>query len=294
MKKRHGIIIVLFCFSSIVMAYQWPVENVILMRTFGEGLERNFSCGILLSGGSQDVVAVEEGEVIFIQNREEDLSGIPSGLGNFVVLEHERSLVSLYAHLERLNEKLLGGGTLGAGDILGQIVNTGEASGAEFYLEFIDKEFNRMVNPLRLLPILNDSLSPVIEAVEVAMGEKFSLVEEDGEVPAGEGELFLTLYDPSRFHPFLRPTAPYRIALFINGEEFFYQTFEIIEAREGALKLITQKEQRSFEDLYADKNRYRVGKYIFNPGETFLEVIVSDFFGNETAKTYRFKVFAGS
>ena len=291
-KRCFRLAIFLFGFSSIMMAYQWPVEDFILIKTFGDGLEGNFSCGVFLGGGPQDVAAVEDGDVIFIQDQDEGLSDLPSGLGNFVVLEHERSLVSLYANLYSLNGELLSGGSLKGGEPLGTIANTGEPSGVAFYLEMMDREFNRIVNPLRLLPLLEDSIFPVIENVEVVMEERFFLTEEGREVSSGEGELFAILYDPSQFHPFLQPTAPYRINLFINGEEFFYQPFEVIEARQGALTLITQKDQRSFQDLYAGKNRFRMGKYAFNPGETILEVIVSDFFGNETTKTYPVRILA--
>lgn len=293
MKKIWWIVSLACSVVFYAAAYQWPLEEIVLKKTFGEMKDRNFSCGILLGGAPQDVSAVEAGEVLFVHREEGDLSGIPSGLGNFIILEHERSLVSLYAHLDSLDGALYDGGSLGSGGYIGRTGSSGEAPGTQLYLEIVDKEFDRMVNPLHLLPPLNDSLSPVIEEVRVRMEESFSL-EEVNSLPSGEGELYVTLYDPSQFLQFFRPMAPYRINIFANGEELFYQTFEAIEAREGTLMLVSQREQRSFNALYADKNQYRVGTYTFNPGETILEVIVSDFFGNETAKTYRLRILAGS
>ena len=288
MSRRFSFLPFLFLLlSPLLVSFQWPRSDVVLIKTFGEQREKNFNTGLLLGGPLQEVRAIEGGIPVFI-HQEGDLSGIPSGLGNFAVLEHERGLVSLYAHLGDifLDNSL---SYREEGYVLGTTGSTGDAPGNQLFLEVVDKEFNRMVNPFLLLPPRRDSVSPVIESVEVNREESFFLGSAET-LPAGEGKVFITLYDPSQYYPFFRPMAPFRISLFANGEEIFFQSFEAIEARKGTLYLVSQKNQRSHNDLYAGPYRYYAGSYVFNPGETKIEVIVSDYTGNTSTANFSVKV----
>lgn len=279
--------LLLLWLCPLFVSFQWPLDEIVLMKTFAEPKEKNFNTGLLFGGPVQDVHAIEGGAPVFI-HEEGDLSGIPSGLGNFVVLEHERGLVSLYAHLDELSLDDQPA-YVEEGFILGTTGTSGDAPGNQLFLEVVDKEFNRMVNPLLLLPPRRDTLPPVIESVEVYRDQSFLLGSTDV-LPAGEGRVFITLYDPSQSYPFFRPMAPFRISLFANGEELFFQSFEAIEARKGTLYLVSQKGQRSFSDLYAGPYRYYAGSFLFNPGETRIELIVSDYTGNTAKANFSVKV----
>jgi len=279
--------LLLLWLCPLFVSFQWPLEEVILMKTFGEPKENNFNTGLLFGGPAQEVNAIEGGTPLFI-HEEGDLSGIPSGLGNFIVLEHQRGLVSLYAHL---NELFPDGqpSYVEEGFVLGTTGDSGDAPGNQLFLEVVDKEFNRMVNPFLLLPPRRDTLAPVIESVEVYRDQPFILGATDV-LPAGEGRVFITLYDPSQHYPFFRPMAPFKISLFANGEELFFQSFDAIEARKGTLYLVSQKSQRSYSELYSGPYRYFAGTFLFNPGETKIELIVSDYAGNTAKANYSVKV----
>ncbi len=271
------LIIVLFP----LLGFEWPVDEIVLKKTFGEDYGGIFNSGITLGGGRQEVSSVDAGEVIFYFSEHETSIGFPSGLGNFVVVEHKRSLYSIYSHLEEIMMHVDTDYKITSADTLGWVGDSGDAPGLQLGLEIVDLEFNQMVNPLKLLPPRADSSRPVIAGLWMA-DDGWKLLEDGESLFPGEREIFISVYDQSGDVPYFRPMAPYKINVFANGEEIFFQTFESIEARNGELFLITKQNFRSFSQLYNEEGFIRLGNYTFNPGETIFEIIVSDFRGNKT------------
>jgi len=278
-------------------AFQWPVDQVVLKQTFGEADEGAFNTGLTLGGGRQEVKPISDGEVLYYYRDEQGPGAIPSGLGNFVVLEHERSLFSVYSHLEPDSPVLEGTRSLTGvtGDsVIGYVGLSGDAPGRELNLEIVDLEFNQMVNPLKLLPPLKDTTRPVVEGVFFRQRGEWEPLAEGMSLAAGEKELFISAYDQSESVPYLRPMAPFRISVFANGEEIFYQTFEAVESRDRELYLVSRQDLRSFRELYADDRHIRIGILKLNPGETILEIIVTDYRGNRSLRNLKFRVLPES
>jgi murein DD-endopeptidase MepM/ murein hydrolase activator NlpD len=75
------------------------------------------------------VVAIGGGRIEF--------AGWRNGYGNVVDIRHAGAYVSRYAHFSRLAPKLRKGRTVGAGDVIGYVGQTGHATGPHLHFEFL-------------------------------------------------------------------------------------------------------------------------------------------------------------
>jgi len=109
-------------------AFQWPVEKPVLTATFCENRSNHFHGGIDLGGGELEVYPIEDGEIIFYFEEGDSICGIPTGLGNFLVVEHPRGIRSLYAHLKQDSIEV-GSYAVKKTDLLGIIGDSGGSMG---------------------------------------------------------------------------------------------------------------------------------------------------------------------
>jgi len=81
--------------------FDWPVEEKMLMATFGERRHGRFFSGIDLGGGEQVVFPIANGEVIFFHEEGGLSHALKRGNGSFIVLQHEGGIRSAYSHLKK-------------------------------------------------------------------------------------------------------------------------------------------------------------------------------------------------
>jgi hypothetical protein len=84
-----------------VCGFDWPVQEKVLIATFGENRDGRFFKGIDIGGGQQQVFAIADGEVIFRHEEGANLFSLKRGNGSFVVLQHEGRIRSVYSHLKK-------------------------------------------------------------------------------------------------------------------------------------------------------------------------------------------------
>jgi hypothetical protein len=278
-------VIFIFLFSPLFLsAMDWPIENPSLVSGFGDKGSNGFLTGVyLVPEENQEVTPVEKGEVVFyVEEGLERKGDLPSGLGSFIVIEHEAGLKSLYGHLEA--------GTLDPTikevtktTELGKVGDTGGAAGEQLYLEIIDKEFGQFINPQLVLPSLDDSVPPVIGTVSLKRGSEELVLSNRDVLPRGKGRLLVEMYDPIPELPYFNPTAPYQVSVFANGVEVITITFETVQENQGTLHLPQNKSLTCATFCISD-TKYDLGELQLNPGETRLEIIVKDVAGNESMK----------
>ena len=83
------------------LGFDWPVEDPVLMSTFGQRRQGCFFAGIDLGGGEQPVFPIADGELVFHGSEEGRFHSLKRGNGTFVVLQHEGRIRSVYSHLGR-------------------------------------------------------------------------------------------------------------------------------------------------------------------------------------------------
>ncbi|MFO7848383.1 MAG: hypothetical protein R6V67_00360 [Spirochaetia bacterium] len=312
--RRYSVFILVLIFLPLLQtglfSFEWPVTPVRVLTTFGEYRNGSFFKGLEIDAQEGEIRAIESGKIIFIAEESPPHNGaLPSGLGNSVVVEHERGIRSVYGYLTGTPEgtdnrevgkdevlPLSGGSSSGRTLSDGREGEENSREGEEnrvFYLKILDSEVEQAVNPLLSLPSVDDTQDVGIEAVElVSTGnpEKASVpLGEKSSVEAGEYEIHIEAYDYYDSEDRTFPTAPFSFSIYINGEEEFNIRFESITAEELSHTLVGTG-GKSASDLYKDKRRFCPGTLQLNPGEAIIEVVVSDIAGNETAETYRLNV----
>jgi len=280
---------------SVLSAFEWPLEQLVLTSTFAEHRGDHFHAGIDLGGGEQPVFPIASGEVVFTYREGQDYSSMPTGLGNFVVLQHQGAIRSLYAHLAD--------GSMGVerdaydrGEYLGLVGSSGYSSGKHLHLTIIDTEMGTIINPLLLLPPLDDRQAPEIKEVFLLSGQERVRLS-DGMTMRATGapvQLSATIYDLREDVTFLWKLAPYKVDLSQDGREISSLTFDSLhgppDRQSGPQRLLLMNTELSFADIYESPWTLRLGEISLVPGETSLTVVVTDFSGNESSRQYTLTV----
>ena len=284
-----NIFLICFLLSTVFLfSLQWPVESPVLKANFGEKSGSHYNAGIDIISQNQDVFAVDSGEIVYYQEENNHFSALPSGLGNFIVIEHDNLLRTTYGHLEEIfagREKV----NVVAGEVIGRSGDSGASSGRYLYFQLTDREFNELVNPLVLLPGIDDNTNPVIRDLFLKNSEEaeYRILENNVEINAGVYDLSATIYDFSRNMNSFFQIAPYTIRVYINGEETQYIIYNSIKISDNCLVLSSNN--RNIKDYYIDNDNWQVylGQFAFEPGAIGIEISASDFKGNETIREFR-------
>ena len=277
----------LFFSAQSLFSYNWPVVEPLITSTFGGDKWESFGSGIELYGENLDVRPSEGGEIIFFED-EKSNSSLPGGIGNFIVIEHERKLRTLYAGIDPVgNIQDLDSVTVS--DVIGRAGYSGKSARPHLYFAVIDSEFEQYVNPLLLLNTIVDNKSPVIRSLKLETEIESVSIEKSATVTAGKAELLAEIYDPCMSDDFFCPMAPYKIQLFLNGEEIFYLNFESLRYDEGRVVIQSHKDLE-YSEFYRDDGFISLGALSLVPGDYRFEILVSDYSENETGRTFKLLV----
>ncbi len=264
-----------------LLAFNWPVEPVILTSNFCESRKDHFHTGIDIGGGAKNVYPIASGNVIFM-HRTGDYASLPIGLGNFTVIQHRENIRSIYCHLEdgtvkeqkHVEEKTQ----------IGVIGDTGHSLGKHLHLSIIDLETNTYLNPLSVLPSLKDDQAPLIRRIYVKEGNSDKLKEVGSRIKirGNSLQLFAEIYDLREDVSFIWKMAPYSVILYKNGKAVYRVSFDSL-SREGRKMVITGT-NLDFDSIYRSDWIYNLGLLQLPAGETHISVVASDFNGNETSR----------
>lgn len=275
-------LVIFLAVNGILAAFQWPVDNPVITATFGENRSEHFHNGIDIGGGAQPVSAIKAGEIIFQFNENSRYDNIPTGLGNFIVIEHEQEYRSVYAHLEEssmVSDSL----NITASDTIGVIGNSGRSYGKHLHFSVIDNKIGQIINPLLVLPQLMDSTAPVIGDIFILRNQRMEVLVKNTNVKSGKGRLIANIYDPSDYVSYFCPMAPFSIETYYNGRVFSEIRFEALKNVSEQLVLV-ESGDRTFDELYWTSWDLNLGEITLSPGKLSLEIIVKDFMGNQSIK----------
>ncbi len=299
------IIYTIFIPAQLIFSFEWPLSRVEVATTFGEHRHGGFFKGVEIEGEGQPVKPIERGTLLFVApEKPRHNGGLPCGLGNSMVVEHERGIRSVYGYLEDIPVRP-DSWKIKSDEVLSTVGSSGSTEGNVLYLQVLDSEFAQVVNPLVSLPSPDDRAAPEVGQVRLssAVGGVDGPPEEDeGEAegisyvlesrsnaPAGEYELLIEAYDLSARDDFFRPMAPFSFRVFLNGEEKLNLRFEAIKTADFRHTVVNSSGV-GVESFYHGKWIFRLGTLRLNPGDAMIEVVVSDFAGNESSKTFRVAV----
>ncbi len=123
----------------------WPASGTVARR-FGKYTHPKYKTTTLNLGidikaeSGEPVRAITEGTVVYV--------GRMRGYGNLLIVEHEESFYSLYAHLNEIAAKA--DQKVQAGEIIGRVGDTGSFEGSKLHFEL--RREKEVVNPEEYLP----------------------------------------------------------------------------------------------------------------------------------------------
>ncbi|MFP4373642.1 MAG: peptidoglycan DD-metalloendopeptidase family protein [Spirochaetaceae bacterium] len=270
------------CAGLVLGAWQWPVTEFSIGVGFGVPNDESLSPGLELVSSAETVRAAADGELVFAFDAESHRAAIPHALGSFLVLEHHGGLRSVYAHLDRDPEDTAL--EFAEDDPVGVVGRTGFAGGNTLGFRIIDTERAAYVNPMILLPELEDETAPRIESVQLSRGSTVVAADPDASLPEGPARLSALVYDPGGEGPYRDDAAPYSVTVFANGRESHRLVFETL-SRSG--ERITVSGGYAREDLYDEEGRLQLGSIEIAPGNNLIEIVAEDHVGNERVESIR-------
>ena len=144
------------------------------------------------AGHACDVIAVADGEVVYVQEGVPGYDDEVYTAGNYVRIKHESGVYSRYLHLVNGSVKVKVGQKVKAGTVLGTEGNTGYSMGTHLHFDINDG--NGYVDPL---PYLLGEKSFYKETAKISVGDKVKVktgaVFSDGTKPFDE--VYSTVYD---------------------------------------------------------------------------------------------------
>lgn len=298
---KVGLLFLAACASA--AAFDWPLEKPILTATFGEYRGDHFHSGVDLGGGEQPVFPISAGELVFVHEEGRGPASLPVGLGNFVVLQHQGGIRSLYGHLKPGS---LGGvqKTVTGEAPIGLVGESGYSAGKHLHLSVIDTEMGTVINPSLVLPPLGDNQKPIIKDLFVRTGKELLRLADGPSVRRGEVEVLASVYDVRPDVSFLWKMAPYKIFLYQDGRETASLVFGSLHERRGGgerpsnrtlapgavSELTLVGGEQSFRDVFEEEWLFRLGFVTLTPGESSLVVFATDFAGNESSREFTVRV----
>lgn len=263
-------------------AYRWPVNDPVVEASFGQEEGGSFLTGALVGGSGAEVMSVEDGRVVYYHDNTDSRNRLPSGIGSFAVLEHARGIRSFYGNLEDL---LVSGGDVGTGQVIGRLSSGAGGEKQPLFLQVLDYQFYRYVNPLLSLPLLADTEAPDIREVVLRKGRVEQRLRRDTTVDSGIWKVFVAASDPAG--PGQR--APHRFGIYLNGEAQGQIALESIEVS-GQDLILNRVGNVSASQLFELPGYFRVAELRLSPGASTLEVEVSDFAGNQNSRSFLLRV----
>lgn len=276
----------LFIFSILILAisnlsFRWPLNEAIITSTFGESRGDHFHDGIDMVSQSDNVYPVEDGKLLYVWNKALFPLDNYWGGGNFKVISHNDGLLSVYMHLQdvdNLKESYT------ESDVAGLVGDTGHSYGRHLHLSLLNHKAKESINPYKVLPASNDTKAPEILYFYIRIENKYIRIND-------KSDIRLTKHYPVLIE--IRDTIKgnenlglYRIKAIFNGKEVLNYDLSRINFSPNGLVV----NGRTFSDLFDEKGYYKLNNLTYIEGANTLYVTVSDFNGNSSEKSFTINV----
>jgi hypothetical protein len=259
MAPRRILMAILALALGTAWAMDWPVAPPRLAATFGTFSKGRVLEGVALAADEGLVRSAEDGEISFILEEGAHPAGLPTPLGSFAVIEHQKGMAAVYSHLAP--------GTLStylrkpkAGDILGKPGSSGWVEGPGLLFQVFDRREGAWVNPLLVLPPLADDKPPVIRSLALSRSDRTYVLGETKALPQGTYRISVDVADPADSSWVAGSLAPYSIRLAIDGVEAKKYAFDTAKRSGGRLSLF------ALSPVNASALRTREGRYFLVAG----------------------------
>ncbi|HOJ99479.1 MAG TPA: hypothetical protein PLW34_07960 [Termitinemataceae bacterium] len=267
-----------------LFSIEWPTDSRTIRRSFGMNGGGRFFGGFEFTTESP-IYTIDAGEVLFFDNDfYTPIRGFPSPLQNWIAIEHQEALISIYGKLEGVSERA--SALIDKGTPLG-IPRKQRGTGERLlYFSLYDRENKQWVHPALLLPSYEDTKAPLIRQVQLVPrdGTAAVVLGRTRTCKQGTYQIYLDVIDTFDANPSIT-TVPFTYQCFVNGIEHSRLQVDTLYVKEG--KLLMGK-QKSFpvEQVYRKDGLLYLGDIQLTRGKVKIEFLVTDLAGNQRTSTF--------
>ena len=258
MKRFIFCILAAAVFFTELSALEWPADTQNFLRLFGQRIGKNtFEEGLTFEDAAT-VRAADDGILLIAIDKKYGSGAFPSTLGNALIFLHDDGLQTIYGNLENtavFRNRI----TTESTAVIGRTGNSGWGHSNALIFQVSDNQKKVYINPLLLLPSVNDKIAPQIQNIMV-VNEQHTVFQINGQknVRQGSYELYADITDTTVQGG--RSFSPFRITIFVNGANIRTIPFETILQKDEASYL----GNTAFTDrlLYQRKDALYLGNII--------------------------------
>jgi len=263
--------------SDSIDAMSWPSENAVIVRNFGSN-NRGMPVLGLVFGGGTDVLAAENGEVIFSRSKNDPASRLPSPLGAWTAVDHGDGLISIYSRYADhetpfMEEQVEKNQPIAVSGTSGWSVQNG------FYFILFDRRERRWINPAMIITPVQEARPPQILSVDLRNAQGITM--QSRNLTQGRYTVVVNAAGGARLTQggiTSQQYAPQRIVCLINGAEVSSLNFEAVSARDGIL-MVSRNGLFPARQIYSSFPSFEAAEVFLTRGQITLEIIVQDITG---------------
>jgi hypothetical protein len=269
----------LMAISAVFLSFRWPLDKGWVTSTFGESRGDHYHDGIDIVCPDDRVHAAAPGKLLYYWDKSLfPLENEPGG-GNYLVIQHEKDLCSVYMHLEQgisseYPDK--------AGESIATVGNTGHSFSKHLHFSLINRVVRESVNPLSLLPPGEDKKPPVIGAILLKIADRYVQIRDKSAIRLTRH--YPILVDINDTITGKEKLGVYILRAFFNDQMVCDMKFDSITYSEQGLAV----QSKIFPDVMDEKGYYIISNLKHRQGENILRVEVRDFSGNTSEKSFSY------
>ncbi len=280
MIKRIFLVSTFFILAVLkIFSFQWPSDPQALDKTFAQPYSGGIFYGLEFNS-PREVKPFDQGKVLY-RYSPDPFSPLAIRDSSLLIIEHDNGFQSLYQGLPSQDIDHLSS-ELYSYEIISQDTDIGRYG---FFIR--DARLGRLVNPLLLLPGLNDGIPPELYRLTLmdSDGLEFPVMNEMS-IPAGVYQVYARVLD--RLGKSSVPEVlPFSLSLYNLGTLLAQRRMDTLVQSEQRLSL---QDGVPLENLFNSLGDLYLGQITLNSGSASFELVMEDFFGNEKTVILNFNV----
>lgn len=247
--------------SQAVFGLRWPVNNPVILKSFGQLEENSFITSISIVSEDGNVYSIADGITVYLR-----VFPGEDPKDNLLILEHDNGLRSIYRNFFPLDDFP---DTVSEGQLIG--------SGKNIKLEILDTEGVQIVNPEILLPFLEDKAAPRIEGIFI-LSDNRELTRITGRTvtTTGSKTVLAEIFDERSGNRLI----PFKIKYYVDGIKYREYVFESLKYQNDAYNFSWAEKADKIFVRIDDVIYINLGELQVLPGEVRLEIYAEDIRGN--------------
>jgi len=255
--------------------FAWPVKSGRVTSSFAEFRPDHLHDGVDMISSSYDVFPVEDGELLYMWNKDLFPFDDYTGSGNYKFISHS-AFISQYLHLDDSSNSAKKAVT---SEPIGKYANTGRSFGNHIHFCIIQPKDWSSINPYTMAQPIEDKRQPVISDIAFDIDGKIMIVKDKTTVRLTKDRpLLIKAFDEINKGD---RHGLYALKVYHNSKIILDIKFDKIVSKDGQLLLSGRK----FENIF-NSSFYLVSGIKWNNGENSFSVRALDYSGNETVKDF--------